>query len=1010
MIKIGNMKYISKIIAVFCLAGIVLSCQREEPFLGGQNGQGNPAVGVFGDEMVLSIGVVSPDPLTVNTKAVDPDGTGIKDMFFFCFDEDGKFLKAPLATLQNKAIGGEEGTIAEVIVPYKSRIMHIVCNYNMAGFDEEACVGMTEEEVLGAIEGASGLLMYWARIEVPANVESLYKEVPDAAKRSVGEAIVDWLTIETNPVDQLHKGVAGKANPIVLLRNQAKITVSSAGADDAKKWDGDHFKVTGFTVANSQVYGTIAPLSEQDGYPTYNSSVYGLAEWAKDSYVTLPDNLDVMDFLFDVDNFETTYVFESPNTIDEPVDVIIKGCNINNGTPGPELYYKASLVDTESGLVPIRRNHHYNLNVVGKLYNGYATFAEAAAGAAANNIWLTIADEVHSVVDNQFRLTVDNHLVVRTAVQVLENSELNLAYTLEKIGTADVDPSKITVAWADENQEVAQSEIVNTYDPATGKGNVKITLNEVFNGHVQDGTIVISYGQLFRRITVKTTPTYDFTPVWVSTEGVQGARDKVTLVFNVPEGYPAELFPFNVLVSANDLDVDSDSGQKLAVVLVGEDGYGESFSDVVDGQTVSHCGYKYEYRVTEPGVQRIYFQTLTNEILNNFETYVTLESEGFNRYHQKVTLSNIEFEAYLVGENLKTANASTDGSQVKYFLVPQKVNAPVVLDIAAKMKSGDEEVAAPISASDLFEIYANNLDYVASADMTYSLYGEENWATTGRITRFSTTADAADGKMTINLKTSKPQSAEVVYVGSAEGTEFTSITFELANYRAFEFDAKVNGEAGDVTLPYDPDQDIEVSFDVTSFTGADGADVDPFGTAFDIYIDAPMFVLGSNDAYAGKIEDLGNGRFVYHVDADRAVEDTYGTNGRKTIVFKPENVVCEGEVTISADPDMVAFTSKTIKVANRPIVGTVTYGESQVPVGVGYNLSFFDKASSKRIYTSTINVAGQYEFYVDKSRNLDWYNDVITIFVQTAGKYYSADVESLAALLAQPNVNLVLEE
>lgn len=63
-------------------------------------------------------------------------------------------------------------------------------------------------------------------------------------------------------------------------------------------------------------------------------------------------------------------------------------------------------------------------------------------------------------------------------------------------------------------------------------------------------------------------------------------------------------------------------------------------------------------------------------------------------------------------------------------------------------------------------------------------------------------------------------------------------------------------------------------------------------------------------------------------------------------------------MTISSQADLVVFNSKTIEVSNTPIVGNITYGESKTPVGVGYNVSFYDKASSKRIYTSTINVAG----------------------------------------------------
>jgi hypothetical protein len=65
MKKIENMKYIYKILAVFCLAGLVLSCQTEEPFQG-ENGV-NPGVGIVGDEMMLSIGMVTSDQLAVKT-------------------------------------------------------------------------------------------------------------------------------------------------------------------------------------------------------------------------------------------------------------------------------------------------------------------------------------------------------------------------------------------------------------------------------------------------------------------------------------------------------------------------------------------------------------------------------------------------------------------------------------------------------------------------------------------------------------------------------------------------------------------------------------------------------------------------------------------------------------------------------------------------------------------------------------------------------------------------------
>ena len=336
MKKIENMKYISKILAVFCLAGMALSCQTEEPFQGG-NGV-NPEVGVFGDEMTLSLNMVASDQLSVNTKAVDPDGVGIKNMTFFCFDADGYFLQTAEAVLTAESVGKEEGIIATVKVPNKSRIMHVICNLQMGTFNDEAYEGVAEDEVINSIEATSGLLLYWARIQVPANVLNIYTDVTDAAKRSEAEAVLDWLTIETNPSTQSHKGVVGKGNPIHLIRNQAKITVSSANTDpNADPWTGDKFVVTGFNVYNSNAIGTIAPNDAEYGYPSFGAP-YGVGAWSMANTITVPENVDVLDEIAQVDTFKEKYVFESANTVDSPVEVIIRGYNIESGQNQPEMY------------------------------------------------------------------------------------------------------------------------------------------------------------------------------------------------------------------------------------------------------------------------------------------------------------------------------------------------------------------------------------------------------------------------------------------------------------------------------------------------------------------------------------------------------------------------------------------------------------------------------------------------------------------------------------------------
>ena len=255
MKKIENMKYISKILAMFCLAGLALSCQTEEPFQSG--GIVNPEVGIVGDEMLLSIDMVTSDQLAVNTKAVDPDGVGVKHMTFFCFDSEGYFLKTAEAELTAESIGKESGIIASVKVPNKTRIMHVICNLPANSYSDEAFEGIAEEDVINGIEAVSGLLLYWARIQVPTNVLEYNIDVQDADKRSEAEAVLDWMTIETNPSSDFHKGVKGKGNPIHLIRNQAKVTISANTDPNADPWIGDKFVVKGFNIYNSNAYGAV---------------------------------------------------------------------------------------------------------------------------------------------------------------------------------------------------------------------------------------------------------------------------------------------------------------------------------------------------------------------------------------------------------------------------------------------------------------------------------------------------------------------------------------------------------------------------------------------------------------------------------------------------------------------------------------------------------------------------------------------------------------------------------
>lgn len=1079
------MKQIFKIaLSLLVIASVVFSCQKDAPFTQNDN---KSEIGVYGDQIKMRLNVVATDPINVNTKAVNPDGKGVQSMVFFCFDAQGKFLAVADGMIHPNISDNEKGQV-DVAIPHNTRSIHVICNLNMTQFAKDAFKGKFETEVIQGLEAISGLLIYWAKIEIPADVERLYTNVTDADKRTAAEAILDWITIQTNPKTVSHKGVAGEDNPIQLLRNQARITVHADGANDNNGWEGTNFVVTGYAVYNSNSYGTVAPYHPEYGYPSFGSATFGVTQWSMDNYISVPEEDDYLDDVAEVLTAPETFIFESPNVAERPVEVIIKGYNIFNGVAdNRELYYKAQIIDFEKGLLPIRRNHYYKFEIVGNLYNGQETFADAVKAPAANNIWVTVADEVKSIQDGSFKLSVDNYLVVRRHDQVQSDNNLTLGFNVTKLGSVDINADLLQVNWLDENQNVADNNFNVNFDPATGKGSVDLKLHTSTGDQVLEGIITVQYRQLFRRIKVKVVPQFEFLPVYASSEGIQGQRDHVTLVYNVPDNYPVEMFPFNVLISTNDLDVRASSGQRLTIVTDNEEGYGDSFEDVVGDVTVSDNGYKYIMQVTKPGKQRLYLETIENQVLSDVTFYVTLENENFKRHHEPIVFSNDEFEAFISVKNMNEYQAEgVNGQKIYYKLVPQKRYAPVVFDLATEidhLPMGPDEpevMPVPITTAEEFLLYSLNLDhypdddqrlsddYKSQFDCNFVPFNESEWSSNGRVFGFSPRKNISDGKFEVYMETNKPKSDEVIFIvsnnnasqsilggGNYAGNQFRSATFELANYRPYRFAAQLNGigsyvsdasesaeQVSDIALSY-LDKDVALSFDITSFTAADGSSVDPFGTAFEVYIDAPMLTLGSNPSIENemvdmfskdasgnhiveskkKLEDLGDGRFVYRVDANREKEASFWsenslisdskvasqTGERKIINFVTKGLLSEGTVTISANAEQISYFAKSFRIANIPVQGNITFGENKTPLPVGYSISFYNIATGDRIYSTVSKETGKYDFHLNSNRPINPENDGIRAFVQIGGKFYTADIQNLNSMFDNSDINLVLQ-
>ena len=87
-------------------------------------------------------------------------------------------------------------------------------------------------------------------------------------------------------------------------------------------------------------------------------------DWEKDDFITLPANVTKLSDVTDVTDVNGRYIFECENGADDPVSVILRGRN--NGS-NEELYYRIMLVDENGEQIRLRRNHDYQINIVGSL-------------------------------------------------------------------------------------------------------------------------------------------------------------------------------------------------------------------------------------------------------------------------------------------------------------------------------------------------------------------------------------------------------------------------------------------------------------------------------------------------------------------------------------------------------------------------------------------------------------------------------------------------------------------
>lgn len=990
-------KYILNIGSFLLCAAMLASCTNEDilPPVQGDLPEGY---------MNISFGVDVQDMTKVAVRAVDPDGKDIHNMTLFCFNAYGLFIAAVDATLS--PVSGVDGKF-DAVIPEETKIVHFVANQNPGLYNNEDFMNRTEASVIADMEGASGMLIYWARFE---------------ATRS----------------GDVFKSELSASGSVEMIRNQARISIAD--------WNNAYLNVTGFVATGIYAFGTVAPHSNKEGF-----------SWpGTEEYVTLPHNPVLMSDIEDVNTKGEEYVFEHANSSDNPVSVIIKGVPRGGDR---QLYYRVALVDSDGEQLLIKRNHSYVLNITGNLTHGSETFSEALEAPFTNNVWISIDSWVKQVEDARYKLSVDETGLVLDAEKA--GREYTVYYTIKSKGGALTADDIAKVSWVGDN-DVAEHDLVrHTFDAGTGRGTVVVKLNPV-SKHIQKGKLLIKKGLLQRTVEINVIEMQRFTPSWIGTQVFGDTIGQyVTFKFTVPESCPEILYPFPVLITVNGLDVRAASGMQLPVVRKGED---EWFGADYDGHE-----YKYEYMVDGPGVHRVYFENILKHKQDETEQ-LWLEARHFETLNKQVVFSGNDYAITVSGLNEYTPDNYDGnlaaGEKIYYMLVPKKRGAQVHFDML--VMNNKTKAALTVDEKDEFLLFSKSLDHYRDDEVLPGGHQKEcdyyeipeeyiNKSTDGRAVMFMP-KDVDKGMYTLHLKTNRAVSDDVVRISSNqkqgsipsllpsnngaayEGNSYRSMIFELATYRPFRFAARLNGYGEDATgqdeepvsnlvLSYLPNQSVDISLDVTSFMGADGACVDPFGEEFEIYIDAPMLRidesrlaecnLNSTKLYA---HPTVPGRFVYKVEASREAERAFGAGKalladgtgadqegeRKMLPFKTARITSAGNVRISSNVEKVVYYEKSFRITNETIDGTIHYDDGGMkPVPHGAFVAFARVKDGVRIGSINVTLDGRYSLNLRSEYEFSWNTEQIELSYESAdGVMYDLQLPSLNALFSNRDVVL----
>ena len=914
---------------ILALLALSVACQRIDLPEDSQADQ--PAdlpTGAIGSKATITF--TTADLTGPETKGVIDPSVDVNTLYLIVFDENGMLVEKCKATKLDTSDhddhkDGRHYTVT-LTVTDQPRVIHFVANCPISQVvygHETSIIGNMYVDRNNWEHKTEYETSYWARIEVPY---ILVKET---------ETVVDGNKITLVSLDD---SIVNYFKHVPLLRNYAEITITDL-TDNT-------FGFIGYTVYNLLDRGTVAPYnSNTQKFQSFiyteegtikNYSYPQLADLYYEGHALTSASL-VTDFIRNDDGTVKIYASDKPFYVYErkvsvmtdeeekwresPPHIIIKG-RYNHGDPvtdnSPIYYYKMDLVYTEKDAqgneeikyYNILRNFMYQFNITAVHDEGYATLAEAVAGAAGNNIsGSSSTSKLTNVSDNEGRLWVsytDTTLVTDNAVSFKYKYVPNYYGTEGAVYEKDAIHNELVrfeniVGDVITGIEIADIDITGTGQWA-GYRNVTVSVKDPEDiTHQQVLRLKTNSAHLNRQI--RYTLRQKLTMGVECTPKVSGSMmQPVTVDIKLPTGMTDDMFPLMLNMETYDRTLSPDAAKNTIPVTAGP-----SIIDL-DGRRGENSYY---YTVTIP----------------TFSAYQAMKNEGYVLH--TYWLTNKADNASTIYVDNKYFNQGSDSWQnYKYAFSNVSCTSSEVgvgKDVTIKFTMSNSAINKPVTISLVGMKYTGILGGVTYTDATVVTYTPTSSNVT--ISGFKTTTATDPVSFTLDAD-------EYNIYGPVEGARQT-----------YQF----NGAFAVGSLEAEADVEVDFTFNIPADAFNALKALDPEATANGV----PMFVTldrlypADDQLVHSQIRAEGD-RYIYRIKQA-------GTQTIKLATIEDVGGPCR--VTLEAeyfDTQTVTINQKQMEFRSLSISDKVTQGAGRT-VAITFQLE--DGDSNRDVIVTLENMA-----------------------------------------------------